>query len=109
MNQEMKVWVLISHLGAIVFSFVAPLFVWLLQHEESDEIEEHARASLNFQLTVFVGYLGAYLLTFIWIGYPILYLLMLFNAVCVIMASVKAWNDEELFRYPFAYEFFQQR
>ena len=116
MNQEEKTFAVLSHVGTlagyfiVLGNFIVPMVIYMVKNEESDTISDHAKASLNFQLNVLVIFLIALVISFIpfigWIfGFPLLFLVIGFNVVCVIIATVKA-IDGELFKYPIAYPFF---
>ncbi len=112
MTKEEKNMAIFSHAGtllgyvAIIGNFIVPMLIWLFKHEESDTIARHARASLNFQITVLIIGLVAWLISWVpFIGSLSLWGVALFNIICVVIASIKA-NDGELFDYP-AYPFFK--
>ena len=83
-----------------------PLIVWLMKKDESAEINEHGKESLNFQISVFI-YVAALslvslILMFILIGVlliPVIALVCIADVVLVIIASLKA-NEGQLYRYP---------
>lgn len=58
MKSSDRTWVLMCHLSALamfLFPFghvVGPLLIWLSKRDSDPEINEHGRASLNFQLSV---------------------------------------------------------
>ena len=81
-----------------------PLIVWMVKRPESPEIDAHGKESLNFQLSMLIYDVVAFLLCFVLIGIPILILLYLLNIVLVIIASLKA-SGGELYRYPFTIRF----
>lgn len=114
-------WVPAAHWTAIVLlfvtsgalAFVAPLVIMLTKGTESPRVRQHAKESLNFQLSMLiyaivtgvVAIIGA-VLSVILIGFPILVialLALLAIAACAlifpIVATVKASNGED-YRYP---------
>lgn len=105
-----KNWALIAHLGTLLGyavgfgNFIVPLIIWLTKKDESDFITEHAKESLNFQLSVFIYVIVAGLLSFVLIGIPILFGLIITDIVCVIIASIKA-DKGEFYRYPITIRF----
>ena len=91
---------LLSHALTIVAWFVAPLIIYLLKKDESNFVSEHAKESLNFQITMFICYIIAGVLVLILIGLLFIWLLGILNLVFVIVASIKAFEGK-LYRYPF--------
>lgn len=113
MNQEEKNMAILSHIGTllgyfmVIGNFIVPMVIWMMKHEESDTIAAHAKASLNFQLTVLILGFLAWLISWVpLVGWLAMAAVVLFNVVCVIMATIKA-NEGELFEYPVAYPFFK--
>lgn len=105
-----KNWALFAHLGTLVGytigvgNFIVPLVIWLSKKEESDFITQHAKESLNFQLSVFIYMIVAGLLSIVLIGIPILFGLIITDIVCVVIASMKA-DKGEFYRYPITIRF----
>jgi uncharacterized Tic20 family protein len=115
-TQETKVWALATHLSAllvcvlpipIVGSIVIPLVIWLIKKDESPFLDQHGRESLNFQISCWIYaviiFIVCFILSFIVIGIFLFFILppalIIFWIVCIIMASVKAYNGE-MFIYP---------
>lgn len=91
----------LTHLGGIFFSFVPALIVWLLKKDDSAFIGEQAREALNFQITILIACVVAWVLVFILIGLALLPLIYLANLVLCIVAAVGVSKGES-YRYPFA-------
>lgn len=89
----------LTHLGGIFFSFVPGLIVWLLKKDDSVFIGEQAREALNFQITVLIGYMLAWVLAFLLVGFLLLPLIYLANLLLCLVAAVKVSKGEE-YRYP---------
>ena len=103
---------MLAHLSALVGllvpigNIIGPLVVWLLKRDQSGEIDEHGKESVNFQISMFI-YIAvlsvvAFILMFVLIGFlliPVIALLCLADVVFVIIASIKA-NDGQMYRYP---------
>ncbi len=91
---------ILSHILCLVVGvgFIPPLIIYLLKKDESEYVAAHARESLNFQLTLLI----ACVLFFISIiGIFLIWVLGLLNLVLVIVATIRA-ADNELYRYPFS-------
>ena len=100
-------WAVLSHILALLAALfvigqvLVPLGIWLWKKDESPFIGEHARESLNFQLSMTIYFVVAYLLAYVLIGVLLLALLAGVELVCVLLAAVYARRGE-LFRYPFS-------
>ena len=94
---------MIGHLSGIVAGFIGPLIIWLINKEKADKVwlNGQAKEALNFQITLLIGYVVAFILTFILIGFVLYVILAIANLVLCIMAGLAA-NRGETYRYPFA-------
>lgn len=99
-NSDEKTLSLLSHALTIVAWFIAPLIIYLLKKDESNFVAEHAKESLNFQITMFICYAISIILVIVLIGILFIWLLGILNLVFVIVASIKALEGK-LYRYPF--------
>ena len=97
-TSDEKTLALISHIITIVSSFLAPLIIYLVKKDESSFVAEHAKESLNFQITNFI-------ICFILIISVVGWLLLLFVGpvvlILVIVATIRA-SEGKLYRYPFS-------
>lgn len=107
-TQDERTWGLIAHLSALAGllapfagNVLGPLVVWLVKREQSAFVEVEARESLNFNITVFIGYLICVPLAFVFIGILMGFALFLYWLVMTIVAAVKA-GEGVPYRYPFA-------
>lgn len=98
-------WILLAHLGTllgytVVFgSFLVPLFIWLSKKEEAPAVAEHAKESLNFQISVAIYSIISIPLIFVGLGFLLLIALVFLNLICVILASLEA-DKGGFYRYP---------
>lgn len=110
MSSNERPWVLGAHIGTllgysvVLGSFLVPLFIWLTKKDESELIAEHAKASLNFQISMTVYTIIAGFAIFLLIGIPFLVIIPIVNLVCVILATVEA-DKGKLFNYPLCITF----
>tara|TARA_R110001592_G_scaffold17204_3_gene72932 strand:+ start:2565 stop:2903 length:339 start_codon:yes stop_codon:yes gene_type:complete len=110
MTSNERPWVLGSHIGTLLGytvalgSFLVPLFIWLSKKEESEVIAMHAKASLNFQLSMLLYTFIAGIGIFILIGIPFLIIIPLVNLICVILATIEA-DKGGLYKYPLTINF----
>src|SRR5438876_11603283 len=80
---------------------LGPLIVWLATRNDSPEIDEHGKESLNFQISMLIYNVIAGVLCLVLIGFVILAILHLLNLVLVIIASIQA-SEGKFYRYPLA-------
>jgi uncharacterized Tic20 family protein len=131
-------WAMAAHLSALVavagmpFGHVlGPLVVYLVKGHESDFVASHAKASLNYQITISIlGFVAIILAIAGWFwfvfnaavdqlphhlrAYPILLcwlalvaaivLILLLSIVFIIMGTMAASNGQT-YKYPFAFTF----
>lgn len=111
---DQRTWRVLAHASALIQFFgppsvVGPLVVWLLRRDDP-VVEPHARAALNYQLTLLiyfiVGGIAAVVLFFTIIGIALSLLIVLFllalivfEVVFAILATMAA-SRGELYDYP---------
>ncbi|MEO5721467.1 MAG: DUF4870 domain-containing protein [Chthoniobacterales bacterium] len=113
LNTNARTWTVLCHASSLLGFFVpvfghilGPLIIWLVKRDESAEVNEHGKESLNFQISMFIytSALGVvtFILMFVLIGFlllPLFAVLFLADIILVIIAALKA-NEGELYRYP---------
>lgn len=99
-TSDEKTFAVLSHILAIVASFIAPLIIYLIKKDESSYVAEHAKESLNFQITMILLFIISGILILVLIGILLIWLLSIANLVLVIIATIKA-SENKLYRYPF--------
>jgi uncharacterized protein len=96
---------LIAHLLGIITWFVGPLIIWLISKDDSNKgfVTDQAKEALNFQITLTLAYIVAFILTVISLGllFFVPTLVWIANLVFCILGGLKA-NNGEAYRYPFA-------
>jgi len=95
---------MLSHVLAFFTSFIGPLVIYLVKKDESKFISDHAKESLNFQITLILGYIIGVILSLILIGIVILLALGVLNIVFIILASIKAAEGKP-YLFPFNIRF----
>ncbi|MBX9247040.1 DUF4870 domain-containing protein [Actinotalea ferrariae] len=99
-DAEQRQWALFAHLGPIILGFIAPLVIWLVYKERGRFVEEQAKESLNFQITITLAAIAVGIISVVTFGLGgILYLAFVVALVFMIMAAV-AVNKGEAYRYP---------
>jgi uncharacterized Tic20 family protein len=93
---------LLSHLLAIVpgVGILGPLVIYLIKRGQSSFVEENAKESLNFQITIILAFIISAILMVVWIGFVLLAILGIAEVVLVIVATIKA-SENKIYRYPF--------
>jgi uncharacterized Tic20 family protein len=90
---------------SVIGGFVVPLIVWLTQKESVDDLDEHGKSILNFQITTFLLTLLCVPLIFLFgLGLIGLFVLTLFLVVFPVINAVKASNGESPY-YPLSLRF----
>jgi uncharacterized Tic20 family protein len=119
-TREERTYSLIAHLGGPVgvllsvglFGFLVPLVVWLAKRDESTFVAHHASEALNFQLTLLVVSLGAWMFVLFTLGlgflviWPLFLVLWFGELILGIVAALRA-HDGKHFRYPCIVRFIQ--
>lgn len=113
-TQDEKNIALLAHAGTFIGGFIVPLVIWLVKKDESEYIGEHAKQSLNFQISMFIYAIGGMFISFlfmiIFIGAFLMILLVLgvsiLSLVTVILASINASQGKH-YKYPLSIPFFK--
>jgi len=100
-TQDEKTMALIAHIVTLVSNFIAPLIIYLVKKDESTFVREHAKESLNFQLTIFIV---AVILIISIVGILLLWIVAIYALALVVVATIKA-SEGKLYRYPFSIRF----
>jgi hypothetical protein len=97
-----KIWSILGHLSILftpVIGIVLPLTVYLAMRNESPYLTTNAKEALNFHLSLIIYAICCIPLFFIFIGYPIFFLLWITSLILGIVAAVKA-ADGRCYHYP---------
>ena len=102
-SQDDRTMAMIGHLSGIIAGFIGPLIIWLINKEKADKgwLNDQAKEALNFQITIFIAYVVAGMLTLVLIGMLLIPVILIANLILCIMAGMKA-NEGVSYRYPFA-------
>jgi hypothetical protein len=109
--KDERLWGMGCHLAALsgylipFGSIIGPLIIWLVKREEYGLVNDQGRESLNFQLTMLVGFLLCIPLMFACgVGAILAIILAVLDLVFVIIAAIKA-NEGVPYRYPLCIRF----
>ena len=100
-TSDERTWGLIAHLGALASLFLVPLLVLAAKGSESAWVKAHAIESLNFSITMTVGYGLCLALFCVKIGICLIFPLGIAALILHITAGVAAFQGRS-YRYPFA-------
>ncbi|MCG8388336.1 MAG: DUF4870 domain-containing protein [Cytophagales bacterium] len=105
-----KQWALIAHLGTLVGyvvplgNIIVPLVVYISKKDESEFVREHARESLNFQITFTILVIFAIITIVLMVGILFLVVLPIVNLIFVILAAL-AIDKGQFYKYPLTISF----
>lgn len=92
---------MLAHLLGIFSGFVGALVLWLVKREESGFAAQQAREALNFQITVAIAMMAAFMLKFVLIGFLLFPVIFLANFIFCLLGAVSATKGKA-YRYPLA-------
>ena len=96
-TSDEKTMAILSHVLTFVAGFLAPLIIYLIKKDESAFVTNHAKESLNFQITIWIIIIGLFITI---IGILLIWLVGIIALVFVIIATIKA-SEGKLYKYPF--------
>lgn len=99
-----KMWSILTHIGGILFYWIAPLIAYLVLKDRGPFVRWHTRQALNFQLTILIAYVVGAVLSIILVGMFVVLAAVVLDIVFSILAAMAA-NRGEFYRYPIAIEF----
>lgn len=104
-------WAMFCHLSALVSlvgipfgNILGPLTLWLIKKDELSVVDVEGKEALNFQISMTIYSMAAFLLCFVFIGFLLIFPLIIANLVLIIVAAVKASNGES-YQYPLTIRF----
>jgi uncharacterized protein len=100
-TQDERNLAMLAHLLGIFTGFIGALVIWLIKKDESRYIAEEAKEALNFQITVGIAFVLAWMLAFILIGLFLIPVLFIANFIFCIMAAISA-SKGNAYKYPIA-------
>lgn len=102
-TSDEKTLAILSHVLTLAVGFLAPLIIYLIKKDESAFISNHAKESLNFQVTIWLIIIVLFITI---IGILLIWLVGLLALVLVIVATIKA-SEGKLYKYPFSLRIFK--
>lgn len=104
-ERQERQWAMLAHLSALLgFVFplgnvIGPLVVWLVKRDQFPLVRDQGREALNFQITISMYMVVAFILVFALVGFALMPAVAIFSLVMTIIAAVRA-NAGERYRYP---------
>ncbi|GAA2303728.1 hypothetical protein GCM10010149_61620 [Nonomuraea roseoviolacea subsp. roseoviolacea] len=90
---------MLSHLLGLLVSWIGPLIIYLMKKDEAPYVRDQAAEALNFQITMFIGYVVAGILSIFVIGLLLFPIVWIVSLIFHIQAAL-ATNRGENYRYP---------
>jgi len=109
-SKDERTWGMLCHLSSLAGyvvpfgSVIGPLVVWLMEKDEFPFVNDQGREAVNFHLSMLIFEIIAFFLCFVLIGFVVLPLLLIFELIQVVLASISA-NDGKPYRYPLTMQF----
>ena len=94
---------MLAHLLGLV-GFIGPLIIWLIKKDESRFVDQEGKESVNFQITLLIGYVISGITAWVCIGVFLGIAIWIIQLVFCIMAGMKA-NKGQGYRYPICIRF----
>jgi uncharacterized Tic20 family protein len=101
---EIRKWQAGLHLSGLFVLLVPPIIIWMLKREEMPELDSHAKAVINFQISMWIYLFAASFSIFLFIGIILLPLLGIYSFFITILNTVKVINGES-YKYPLSIRF----
>lgn len=95
-----RMWSVFAQIGPILLAFIAPLVIWLVLKDRSRFVDQEAKESLNFQITLVIASVAIGIISLVTFGFgTILYLAFIAALVFMILAAVENGKGAP-YRYP---------
>lgn len=91
---------ILSHVLCLVVGFWAPLIIYLVKKDDSKFVAEHAKESLNFQISLVIYVIISCILILVLIGIFLIWAIGIAAIILIIVATIRA-SENKLYRYPF--------
>jgi uncharacterized Tic20 family protein len=111
-QSDERLWATLTHVSALVglvvgasfLGWLGPLIILLVLKDRSAFVVDHAKATLNFQITMLIAAVIAFFLWFVLIGFLITAAIYVVVIVFSIIGALAA-NRGERYRYPLTITF----
>ncbi|MFZ5439023.1 MAG: DUF4870 domain-containing protein [Myxococcota bacterium] len=103
-SEDEKIWGLLTHVSALVTTFLGPIIALAVKGNESRWVRAHAIEALNFNITLLIVYAVGLVTSFLFVGICLLMPAALASIVLSIVAGVNAFQGHA-YRYPLTIRF----
>lgn len=109
-KEQEHTWAMLTHLSGFLgyvvplSNILIPFLVWQMKKDQSSFLAEEAKSALNFQISITIYSVIAFVLVFLVIGLFLLFALMIFELVVILKAALAA-NKGEHYKYPLSIVF----
>jgi uncharacterized Tic20 family protein len=110
-ENETRFWAMLIHVSqyagyvVLLAGFVVPIVLWQIKKNELPGVDAHGKIVTNWMISAIIyGAIGA-VLSFVFIGIPLLFVLGLLCLIFPIVGAIKA-NDGQAWQYPLSIRFF---
>ncbi|WP_425569254.1 DUF4870 domain-containing protein [Nonomuraea salmonea] len=90
---------MLAHLLGLLVSWIGPLIIYVMRKDQSPYVRDQAAEALNFQITMFIGYIVSAFLMLLFIGFLLLPAVFVVSLIFHIQAAMATYRGER-YRYP---------
>ena len=88
-----------------IAGMIIPVLLWQINKSDYFMVDEHGKVVANWILSSLIYKILFFILCFLLIGIPLLYLLILLEFIFIIIGAIRAKNGT-VWKYPFSISFF---
>jgi uncharacterized protein len=105
-----KQWAMFLHFSLLagfvvpIFGLVVPIIIWQVKKSDMPEIDAHGKVVVNWIISAVIYGAACFVLSFMFIGIPLTFLLIALCIIFPIIGGIKA-NSGELWKYPMSIQF----
>src|SRR3954469_8198514 len=111
-QSDERLWATLTHISALVgivvgagfIGWVGPLIIFLVFRDRSAFVADHAKSTLNFQITMAIAAVIAFFLWFVLIGFLVTAAIYVVVIVFSIIGAIAATRGER-YQYPLSIRF----
>jgi uncharacterized Tic20 family protein len=105
-SKDACTWAMLCHIAGLggfiipgIGSVIGPLIVWQIKKDLGPFVDQNGKEALNFQISMLICGVIAFLLSFVCIGMFLLPVVAIVDIVFLIIAAIKT-SKGEAYRYP---------
>jgi uncharacterized protein len=104
-GMEVNTFCMLLHLSQLagfavpVLGWALPIVMWAMHKDRYPEIDTHGKIVLNWMISELIYFAICFVLVFVFIGVPLMFVLLLLGVLFPIIGGVKA-NDGQVWSYP---------